>query len=74
MASDLQKIATNYKTVSKVASDLIDEGLVEMNVIDDGRLKKIYTLTPKGTKVSEHLFRAKMELKRLSQDNSQPKE
>ena len=61
MATDLQRIATNYKSLKKASEDLVSAGLMDMTVVDDGRLKKIFTLTPKGKKVAKHLMQAKVE-------------
>ena len=72
MATDLQGIATNYKTISKTASDLVSIGLMDVKVIDDGRLKKIYSLTPKGEKVAMHLMQAKLEFEEVKIDRGNP--
>ena len=62
IATDLQDIATNYRSVRKATDDLIDAGLVKMQIIDDDRMKKMFTLTPKGERVTIHLLHAKTEL------------
>lgn len=60
-ASDLQDIASSYRTAKKMADDLIELGLLVMNIEDEDRLRKIYSLTPKGEKVAMNLHKAKME-------------
>lgn len=60
-ASDLQEIASSYRTAKKMADDLISIGLLEMNIEDEDRLRKIYTLTKKGKNVASHLYKAKLE-------------
>ena len=62
IATDLQDIATNYRSVKKATGDLIDAGLVMMQIVDDGRMKKMFTLTPKGERVTVHLLQAKVEM------------
>ena len=61
-ATDLQEIGTNYKSLKKTSAELVSIGLVDMEIVDDGKLKKVYTLTPKGKKVAKHLLQAKNEL------------
>ena len=72
MATDLQNIASNYKTVSRTASNLVSIGLMDVTIIDDGRLKKIYKLTPKGEKVAMHLMQAKLEFEETVIDMGNP--
>ena len=64
IATDLQDIATNYRSVRKVTDDLIDAGLVKMRIVDDGRIKKVFSLTPKGERVTVHLLHAKIEMEK----------
>ena len=64
IATDLQDIATNYRSVKKATDDLIEAGLVKMQIVDEGRMKKIYTLTPKGEQVAVHLLHAKIEFEK----------
>lgn len=61
-ASDLQTVASSYRTAKKQADMLVELGLLEMRIEDEDRLRKIYTLTPKGRKVASHLCNAKAEL------------
>ena len=72
IATDLQNIATNYRSVKKVTDDLIEKGLIKMQIIDEGRIKKSFSLTPKGERVAIHLVQAKYELEKdlnLSEDS-----
>ena len=48
MATDMLRIAKNYKTVIKTADELVDLGLMTMHLEAGRRLMKIYELTPKG--------------------------
>ena len=56
MATDLLRIAKNYKTVSKTADALVDIGLMEMRLESGARLMKIYTLTPKGEGIGKRML------------------
>ena len=60
------------KTVSRTASNLVSIGLMDVTIIDDGRLKKIYKLTPKGEKVAMHLMQAKLEFEETVIDMGNP--
>ena len=73
MATDLQSIASNYKTVSRTAANLVSIGLLDVTIVDDGRLKKIYRLTPKGEKIAMHLMQAKLEFEETDVDIGNPK-
>ena len=74
MATDLQSIATNYRTVSRTASELVSIGLMDVTIVDDGRLKKIYRLTPKGERVAMHLMQAKLEFEETVIDRGNPEQ
>lgn len=56
MATDMLRIAKNYKTVIKTADQLVDLGLMTMHLEAGRRLMKIYELTPKGKAVGKRMF------------------
>ncbi len=56
MATDMLRIAKNYKTVIKTADELVDLGLLEMHLEAGRRLMKIYQLTPKGKAIGKRMF------------------
>ncbi len=56
MATDMLRIAKNYKTVIKTADMLVEDGILEMHLESGKRLMKIYELTPKGTAIGKRLF------------------
>lgn len=56
MATDMLRIAKNYKTVIKTADQLVDLGLMSMHLEAGRRLMKIYELTPKGKAVGKRMF------------------
>lgn len=56
MATDMLRIAKNYKTVVKTAELLIDIGLLEMELVSGRRLMKVYRLTPKGKAIGRRMF------------------
>lgn len=55
MATDMLRIAKNYKTVIKTADQLVDMGLMTMHLEAGRRLMKIYELTPKGKAIGKHM-------------------
>lgn len=59
MATDMLRIAKNYKTVIKTAECLVDEGLLEMHLEAGKRLMKIYQLTPKGKAIGKRLYESR---------------
>jgi len=56
MATDMLRIAKNYKTVIKTADELVELGLLEMHLEAGRRLMKIYTLTAKGKSIGKRMF------------------
>lgn len=56
MATDMLRIAKNYKTVIKTADLLVELGLLEMHLEAGRRLMKIYELTPKGKAIGKRMF------------------
>lgn len=56
MATDMLRIAKNYKTVIKTADELVELGLLEMHLEAGRRLMKIYTLTTKGKSIGKRMF------------------
>ncbi len=56
MATDMLRIAKNYKTVIKTADQLVELGLLEMHLEAGRRLMKIYELTPKGRAIGKRMF------------------
>lgn len=59
MATDMLRIAKNYKTVIKTADILVETGLMEMHLEAGKRLMKIYELTPKGKAIGKRLFESR---------------
>ncbi len=59
MATDMLRIAKNYKTVIKTADLLVDMGVMEMNLEAGKRLMKIYRLTPKGKAIGKRLYESR---------------
>ena len=59
MATDMLRIAKNYKTVIKTADELVDLGLMEMHLEAGKRLMKIYTLTPKGKAIGKRMYESR---------------
>lgn len=59
MATDMLRIAKNYKTVIKTADVLVETGLMEMHLEAGKRLMKIYELTPKGKAIGKRLFESR---------------
>lgn len=59
MATDMLRVAKNYKTVIKTADILVESGLMEMHLEAGKRLMKIYTLTPKGKAIGKRLFESR---------------
>ena len=55
MATDMLRIAKNYKTVIKTADQLVDLGLMTMHLEAGRRLMKIYELTPKGKAIGKRM-------------------
>lgn len=55
MATDMLRIAKNYKTVIKTADELVDLGLMTMHLEAGRRLMKIYELTPKGKAIGKRM-------------------
>ena len=55
MATDMLRIAKNYKTVIKTADQLVDMGLMTMHLEAGRRLMKIYELTPKGKAIGKRM-------------------
>ncbi len=55
MATDMLRIAKNYKTVIKTADQLVDLGLMTMHLEAGRRLMKIYELTPKGKAIAKRM-------------------
>ena len=55
MATDMLRIAKNYKTVIKTADQLVDMGLMTMHLEAGRRLMKIYELTPKGKSIGKRM-------------------
>ncbi len=62
MATDLLRIAKNYKTVLATADSLTEIGLMTKHLESGTRLMKVFELTPKGEAVAEHLYRARCAL------------
>lgn len=56
MATDMLRIAKNYKTVIKTAEMLIDIGLLDMELVSGRRLMKVYRLTPKGKAIGRRML------------------
>ncbi len=56
MATDMLRIAKNYKTVIKTADSLVELGILEMHLEAGRRLMKIYELTPKGKAIGKHMY------------------
>lgn len=56
MATDMLRIAKNYKTVIKTADMLVEDGILEMHLESGKRLMKIYELTPKGVAIGKRLY------------------
>ena len=56
MATDMLRIAKNYKTVIKTADELVELGLMTMHLEAGRRLMKIYELTPKGRAIGKRMF------------------
>ena len=59
MATDMLRIAKNYKTVIKTADQLVELGLLEMHLEAGRRLMKIYELTPKGRAIGKRMFESR---------------
>ena len=59
MATDMLRIAKNYKTVIKTADLLVEEGLLEMHLEAGKRLMKIYQLTPKGKAIGKRVYESR---------------
>ncbi len=59
MATDMLRIAKNYKTVIKTADELVDLGLMEMHLEAGKRLMKIYPLTPKGKAIGRRMYESR---------------
>ncbi len=59
MATDMLRIAKNYKTVIKTADELVDLGLMTMHLEAGRRLMKIYELTPKGKAIGKRMFESR---------------
>ncbi len=59
MATDMLRIAKNYKTVIKTADELVALGLLEMHLEAGKRLMKIYELTPKGKSIGKRAFESR---------------
>ena len=59
MATDMLRIAKNYKTVIKTADLLVEEGLPEMHLEAGKRLMKIYQLTPKGKAIGKRVYESR---------------
>ncbi len=55
MATEMLRIARNYKTVTSTAEALVACGLMEVHVESGRRLMKIYTLTEKGLAVGKRM-------------------
>lgn len=55
MATDMLRIAKNYKTVIKTADELVELGLMTMHLEAGRRLMKIYELTPKGKAIGKRM-------------------
>ena len=55
MATDMLRIAKNYKTVIKTADELVNLGLMTMHLEAGRRLMKIYELTPKGKAIGKRM-------------------
>lgn len=62
MATDLLRIAKNYKTVLATADALTELGLMTKHLESGTRLMKVFELTPQGEAVAEHLYRARCAL------------
>ncbi len=62
MATDLLRIAKNYKTVLATADALAELGLMTKHLESGTRLMKVFELTPKGEAVAEHLYKARCAL------------
>lgn len=56
MATEMLRVAKNYRTVIKTADVLVDNGILEMGLESGKRLMKIYTLTPKGKSIGKHMY------------------
>lgn len=59
MATDMLRIAKNYKTVIKTADELVELGIMEMHLEAGRRLMKIYQLTPKGKAIGRRMFESR---------------
>ena len=59
MATDLLRIAKNYKTVVKTAEKLEDLGLLTEHLESHTRQMRTYKLTTRGESVAEHLVMAR---------------
>lgn len=59
MATDLLRIAKNYKTVVKTAEKLEDLGLLTEHLESHTRQMRVYELTSRGESVAEHLVMAR---------------
>lgn len=59
MAGDLREIAGSYRTAKRTVDDPVRIGPMSMDIKDDGRLKKVYAPTEKGTGVASRPIRAK---------------
>lgn len=56
MATDMLRIAKNYKTVIKTADELVGLGLLDMRMEVSRRMMKVYRLTPKGKALGKRMF------------------
>ena len=56
MATDMLRIAKNYKTVIKTADELVGLGLLDMRMEVGRRMMKVYRLTPKGKALGKRMF------------------
>lgn len=59
MATDLLRIAKNYKTVVKTAEKLEDLGLLTEHLESHTRQMRVYELTTRGKSVAAHLVMAR---------------
>lgn len=59
MATDMLRIAKNYKTVIKTADELVELGLMTMHLEAGRRLMKIYELTPMGKSIARRMYESR---------------